>query len=197
VILVARLGAGAALLTAVLAVSGCAALSGNATKSADTGVFPPAQETFEAAGRISLRHGPQALTANFRWLHQGEHDEIDLASPLGQTLARLSGAPGAVSLRMADGATASAVDWTMLMSRSLEWALPVEGLRYWIQGLPRPGSAFEVEWAPDGAPALLRQDGWTIVYQPFVRDASVRPRPARIALSYPDAEVRLAVDEWK
>ncbi len=161
------------------------------------GTFAPAQETFEAAGRISLRHGAQALTANFRWLHQGERDEIDLASPLGQTLARLSGAPGAVSLRLADGSVASAADWAALMSRSLEWALPVEGLRYWIQGMPRPGSAFEVEWAPDGVPALLRQDGWTIVYQPFARDPSGTPRPARIALSYPDTEVRMAVDVWQ
>jgi outer membrane lipoprotein LolB len=195
---VARLAAGAALLTAFLAVSGCAALSGNATKAASgAGAFAPEQETFEATGRISLRHGAQALTANFRWLHQRERDEIDLASPLGQTLARLSGGPGAVSLRLADGNIASAADWAALMSRSLEWALPVEGLRYWIQGIPRPGSAFEVEWAPEGVPALLRQDGWTIVYQPFGRDSSGAPRPTRIALSYPDTEVRVAVDAWQ
>ncbi|MEP6942760.1 MAG: lipoprotein insertase outer membrane protein LolB [Betaproteobacteria bacterium] len=189
--------AGAAALAVLLAISGCAALSDVAASSVRArGAFVPAQEKFEASGRVSLRHGAQALTANFRWLHQGERDEIDLASPLGQTLARLSGAPGAVSLRLADGSATSAPDWATLMSRSLEWALPIEGLGYWIQGVPRPGAAFEVEWGADGAPALLRQDGWTVVYQPFVRDPSGRMRPARLALSYPDTEVRVAVDAW-
>jgi outer membrane lipoprotein LolB len=177
-----------------LALSACATF---APVAGTPVVFAPTRAAFEASGRISVRHGTDALTANFRWRHDGAGDEIDLASPMGQTLARLAGASGAVELRFADGRVATATDWATLTSRSLALALPVDGLAFWIQGAPRPGADFAVEPAADGGPALLRQDGWTIVYQPFAADASGTLRPVRMALSYPDVEVRLVVDAWQ
>lgn len=159
--------------------------------------FPPVRAAFQASGRLSLRQANQALTATFRWRHRGTDDEIDLASPLGQTVARLTGTSAAVSLRLADGREASAPDWATLTARSLEWALPVDGLVYWIQGAPRPGTRFESERGPDGAPSLLRQDGWTIVYQGFTRDGAGELRPSRLTLSYPEIEVRMVVDAWE
>jgi outer membrane lipoprotein LolB len=192
----ARVTAARAAGTAcALALSACATFAPD--RAPGPVLFAPTRAAFEASGRISVRHGTDALTANFRWRHDGTEDEIDLASPLGQTLARLTGAPGAVELRTADGRVVTATDWTALTSRSLAWALPVDGLAFWIQGAPRPGADFAAEAAADGTLALLRQDGWTIVYQPFARDASGTMRPVRLALSYPDVEVRLVVDAWQ
>ena len=152
---------------------------------------------FDAAGRLSVRHGADALTANFRWHHDGDHDELDLASPLGQTIARLSGGPEGVVLRTADGRLTTAADWSELTARALEWALPVGGLAFWIQGAPSPGAPFAVEPAAGGGPIVLRQGGWTIVYQAFAADPAGVSRPARMTLSYPDVELRLAVDAWQ
>jgi outer membrane biogenesis lipoprotein LolB len=44
---------------------------------------------------------------------------------------------------------------------------------------------------------VLRQDGWTIVYLAFGQDENGVSRPARMVLSYPDVELRLAVDAWR
>jgi outer membrane lipoprotein LolB len=188
----------AASVACMLVLQACATLEADrGSRPASPTVFPEVRATFVASGRISVRHGVNALTANFRWRHDGARDEIDIASPLGQTLARLSGGQGAVSLRLADGRVVTAPDWSALSSQSLAWALPVDGLAYWIQGAPRPEAEFAAEAAADGTPALLRQDGWTIVYQPFARDASAMSRPVRMALSYPDVEVRLVVDAWE
>jgi outer membrane lipoprotein LolB len=179
----------------VVALSACA---GVRPPRADAPVaFAPVRSMFDASGRLSVRHGSDALTANYRWHHEGTIDVIDLASPLGQTIARLSGDSGGVSLTTADGRTISAVDWRELGARALEWALPVDGLSYWIQGAPRAGAPFAAEPAADGGPGVLRQDGWTIVYQSFAPDAEGVSRPARMALSYPEIELRLVVDSWR
>ena len=163
----------------------------------DFGSTPAAQASFDIGGRLSARHGDEALAANFHWRHASGRDELDLASPLGQALASLSGDGTNVSLRTADGRVATAGDWSALTSQGLGWPLPVEGLAFWIQGVPRPGSRSDAETGADGRISLLRQDGWTIVYLAFAQTPTGDRRPSRMTLSYPDVEVRIAIDTWQ
>ena len=156
-----------------------------------------ARASFELTGRLSARHGDHALAAGFHWTHERERDELDLSSPLGQTIARLSGDASGVRLQGSDGRIETASDWTSLTTRALGWPLPVEGLAFWIQGLPREGAPAAVERGSDGLPATLRQDGWNIVYQAFERGGDGVPRPQRLTLDYPDVELRIAVDSWR
>ena len=53
------------------------------------------------------------------------------------------------------------------------------------------------ETGDDGRVALLRQDGWTIVYHAYTQAAAADWRPTRMTLSYPDVELRIAVDNWR
>ncbi|MEP6996300.1 MAG: lipoprotein insertase outer membrane protein LolB [Betaproteobacteria bacterium] len=156
-----------------------------------------ARAAFELTGRLSVRHGGDALAASFHWTHGGGRDELDLASPLGQTIARLSGDASGVRLQTSDGRVAIASDWSSLTTRALGWPLPVEGLAFWIQGLPRDGAPAAIEAGSDGMPAALRQDGWSIVYQAFERGSDGVPRPQRLTLDYPEVELRIAVDSWR
>jgi len=133
-----------------------------------------ARASFELTGRLSARHGDRALAAGFHWTHEGERDELDLNSPLGQTIARLSGDASGVRLQDSDGRIETASDWSALTMRALGWPLPVEGLAFWIQGLPR-----------GGAPAAVERGGDGVL------------RPQRLTLDYPDVELRIAVDSWR
>ena len=100
-------------------------------------------------------------------------------------------------LRAADGRVSTAEDWGALTEQGLGWPLPVQGLSFWIQGSSRPGTAFTVEAGDDGRVAVLRQDGWTIVYQSYAPTAAGRWRPSRLTLTYPDVELRIAIDRWQ
>lgn len=156
-----------------------------------------ARVAFELMGRLSARHGNNALAANFRWTHDPERDELDFSSPLGQTIARLSGDASGVRVLTPDGRVDTASDWASLTTRALGWPLPVEGLAFWIQGVPRPGVPATVEPGSDGLPAALRQDGWSIAYQAFERSSDGVSRPQRLTLDYPEVELRIAVDSWR
>ncbi|TMH01648.1 MAG: outer membrane lipoprotein LolB [Betaproteobacteria bacterium] len=159
--------------------------------------FADTRTVYEIDGRLSARHDADAFAANFHWSHAGDRDELDLASPLGQTVARLMGDARGVLLQTPDGKVETASDWTTLTSRGLGWALPIEGLAFWVQGAPRKGAPFTAEASADGTPGVLRQDGWTIVYQAFVKDATGVSRPARMTLDYPGVELRLVIDAWQ
>jgi outer membrane lipoprotein LolB len=182
----------ATLIVGALAVSGCASLAPHATPT-----LPSARPAYDVAGRLSARHGDDALSANFRWHHDPHRDELDLTSPLGQTVARLSGDARIVRLASSDGRTETAGDWQTLTTRGLGWPLPVAGLAYWIQGTPREGAPFAAEADDQGSLSVLRQDGWTIVYNAYAKDDDGISRPARLTLTYPEVELRLVIDAWQ
>jgi outer membrane lipoprotein LolB len=151
---------------------------------------------FTAAGRLSARHGREAVAVHFSWTHRPPRDELSVTSPLGQTVAELSGdaAQSRVEVRTADGRRAEAADWTTLTVQALGFPLPVEGLAAWIRGSPRPGAAYTREPDRDGRLAVLRQDGWEIVYD--YSDSAART-PLRLRITYPEFEIRVVVDEWR
>jgi outer membrane lipoprotein LolB len=176
-------------------LGGCASPAPQPPGSA--AALPSIQEAFEAAGRLSARHGDAALAANFQWRHAQERDELELVSPLGQTIAVLTGDGSGARLQGSDGRTLSAENWTKLTQQGLGWPLPVDGLKYWIQGAPRAGAAFTTEAGEQGRIAVLRQDGWTIVYQTYVQTTTDVWRPSRMTATYPEVELRLAIDRWQ
>jgi outer membrane lipoprotein LolB len=163
----------------------------------ETGSPSPPQASFDIAGRLSARHGGDGLAANFRWRRADGRDELELVSPLGQTIARLTGEASHVRLETSDGQTSTASDWSALTTRGLGWPLPVDGLAFWIQGAAREGSPATTELSDDGRVSVLRQDGWTVAYGAYTQNATGTWRPARIMLSYPDIELRIAVDTWQ
>jgi outer membrane lipoprotein LolB len=185
---------GQAIAVAAL-FGGCAPVA--LERTSGLGAPPAPQASFDIAGRLSARHGDDALTANFRWRHASGRDELELASPLGQMVALLSGDASNVRLQTADGRVSTASDWSALTAQGLGWPLPVNGLAFWIQGAPRPGPAFSTEMGDDGRVALLRQNGWTIVYHAYTQAAAADSRPTRMTLSYPDVELRITVDNWR
>jgi outer membrane lipoprotein LolB len=172
---------------AIVALAGCATVA----PVGDAPVAPAPDVAFEASGRLSARHGREAAAASFRWSHGRGRDELSLASPLGQTLARLSGDASGVRLELPDGRSAEAGDFEALTANVLGAPLPVRGLAWWIRASPHPGSRAQIERDASARVSVLRQDGWEIVY-----DWGDDARPARLRMTYPDTEIRLVVDEW-
>jgi len=181
-------------LVAALVLAACASTG----PQAPANVADPAAlaAPFDLDGRLSARRGSEGGAANFAWRHHGERDEVDLATPLGQTLARLTGDPRGVRAQWPDGRTLDARDWDELTARTIGVAIPVQGLSAWVRGLARAGSPSTAERDAQGRVAVLRQDGWEIVYG-YPDDAAQRAN--RLTLRYPGAdptEVRLVLDRW-
>jgi outer membrane lipoprotein LolB len=181
----------------LLAASLLGACAPSALQRPQSATLPPVQDAFEAAGRLSARHGADALAANFEWRHTAESDELELSSPLGQIVAMLTGDRTGTRLRTSDGRVLAADSWMKLTGEGLGWPLPVDGLEYWIQGAARADAPFTAEPDAQGRVAVLRQDGWTIVYQAYSRTSGDVWRPTRMTATYPDVEIRLAIDRWE
>ena len=177
-----------------IALAGCASLPAPAPLPATQAGTDAA---FSIGGRISARRGDAAVAGSFTWRHEASRDAIELATPLGQTLAQLQGDASGVTVRLQDGREERAGDWRELTERAFGVVIPVDGLAAWVRGVPRNDARFSLERDGAGRVSLLRQDGWDVVYA-YADDAA--PRPFRVSLTYPGAEpidVRVVVDRWQ
>jgi outer membrane lipoprotein LolB len=175
-----------------LMVAACASLAPVIQAPVDVA----ADEHFVIDGRLSARHGTDAVTANFTWRHDAPLDELIVTTPLGQEVAELHGDARArrVEVRTADGRTDEAQDWATLTERALGFWLPVDGLSAWVRGAANAGVPATFEHDAAGRASVLRQQGWEIVYT-YPDDAT--RRPSRLRLTYPELEVRMVIDRWQ
>ena len=180
-----------AAVAAAVAIGGCASVPPAPTTQAPvTTVDAP----FVIGGRMSARRGDAGVAGAFSWTHGAGHDAIELATPLGQTLARLESDAGNVTVHLSDGRVETAPTWRALTEKAFGVTIPVDGLAFWIRAVPRPDARYSIERDAAGRVALLRQDGWDVLYA-YADDAA--QKPFRVTLSYPGAdpvEVRVVVD---
>ncbi|TCU98480.1 outer membrane lipoprotein LolB [Paracandidimonas soli] len=139
------------LAVVLLVLAGCAApgrIAGDAGQAFErTGRF---SLTAESPGRQS-----EAVQGGFAWRDDGRSLRFDLSNPMGSVLARVRVEPGAAILERSNGEREYAEDPDALAASVLGEAIPVSGLRYWLQG--RAGTG-------EGAsqPESLREKGWEI-----------------------------------
>lgn len=178
------------LLVTCVALAACAPLppATDVTSGASGSDVP-----FTLEGRLSARHGTDALSAHVDWRHAPGQDSITLSSPLGQALAAMTRTPQGVTLQAADGRSLSGASFDQLTQSALGFPIPVEGLAFWARAVAHPGSAYRAERDSAGRVQTLDQDGWSIVYV-YADAAATLPR--RVTLAYPDIELRMVIDAW-
>lgn len=189
----ARLARGLAL---VVALAGSLAASGCATVAA--GTFERTVQGRGIEGRLSVRYKDletgkeDALSGRFVWTANADAIELSLLDPLGQTVALIRADARASSITFRDGRRVDGATTGELTRRTLGWTVPLEGLGSWLEGRADPSRP-----AATLADGRLRQDDWTIRFQP---DDTLGPDapPRRIDLAYPgppvEIEMRLVVD---
>lgn len=158
---------------------------------------PPSaeQNPFVLNGRISVKHDGERTSANIRWVHHAENDDILLLAPLGYTVARIQSGKHLVTLDTADKHyTAHSTE--ELTQNVLGWDLPLAGLRYWVLALPAPDGKAIIEQDAHGQISSIQQEGWEIHY---TRYAAPNPDslPLRIAAQRDGLELQLVIDQWE
>lgn len=162
------------------------------------------QSAIAVGGRLSVRYQqngqPQSLQGKFRWEQNGEETDITLYSPLGQTIALIAISPGLTVMAQANGEKRQAPNVTLLTEEVLGWPMPVEGLRYWLQGFVRNGDGSLQSASPDQGQSF-RSDGWQVRYVSWQRNANTL-YPKRVDLERSSAQagdisLRLVIDDWQ
>jgi outer membrane lipoprotein LolB len=148
--------------------------------------------TWKLDGRAAVAVGTQGWQATLNWQQQGEATEVHLAGPFGMQATVLTRTPEGVSI---NGAPPNAAEMAQLQQR-LGFELPLGQLRYWLLGVPDPGSTFDLQRNPQDRAQLLTQAGWSIDYDRYMAVGD-DVLPAHLVLNREDVRVRIVVDHWE
>lgn len=178
------------MIACALALGACASLP---SPSPVVAPVDTADAAFDATGRLSAKRGSEGAAAHFAWEHAPGRDAIALATPMGTTLARLERDAAGASIEFPDGRVERADDAAGLAARAIGVPLPIESLAWWIRAAPHARSSYAIERDAQGRVAVLRQDGWTLVYA-YADDPG---KPSRVLATYPEIDVRVVIDAWR
>jgi outer membrane lipoprotein LolB len=198
------LPARAALFGLAALLTGCAAVPGAVAPSADALAQFEAHrellasiEDWTAGGRLSLTVSEESWSARVDWTQRGQASRLRLSGPFGQGAAELLMRPGAAELRTADDHRYSAETPEDLMVEHVGWSIPLDGLRYWLLGLPEPEVEPAVLELDDrGRISRLEQSGWTVRYLRY-QSVGALEMPARLDFESPRVNGKLAVTRWE
>lgn len=190
------------LLAAALLAAGCAARrpeGGAATDWSARRERLLALEAWQARGRIAVKSDGGGGQGDLDWRQRGAVARIRVSGPFGAGAYDIRWEPALLSVASRDGEFSRA--WSgpqaaeQFLTEQLGWAFPAASVRYWLLGLPDPGYPAAETFAPDGRPASIVQNEWSVTYERFA-PAGGLTMPARLTLQGATARVRLAVDRW-
>jgi outer membrane lipoprotein LolB len=161
------------------------------------------RERIDINGRLSVNYekdGKQdTISVKFAWAQTGERVDVDLASPLGQTVAKIVVAPGAATLVQSGKAPRTAADINALTADTLGWSLPVTGLRDWLQGYATAKGGARFAASPVNN-VVQTSDGWQLTFVSWQDPQAAHPAPKRIdatraaTLETGELAIRIVID---
>jgi outer membrane lipoprotein LolB len=195
----AALGLAAA---AIVALSGCASVKPQGPSMSNAATAVTAQTSRAYHGRFAVQYVDQNgqqrnAYGNFDWQERGDTVTLQLRNPLGQTMAIVTSSPSAATLELPNRQPLTADNVSTLMQNALGFALPVEGLRYWLQPSVAPTSKATTEKDPQQESRLkeIQQDGWTIDYIAYADAPATGLKRVNLARTEPPLDIKLVLDQ--
>lgn len=137
--------------------------------------------TWEFTGRIGVRDEKEAHSSRIRWQQHDDEYVINLWGTLNAGATEITGNPTLVTLQQEGKAPLMAATPEDLVYEQLGYELPVTQLRFWIKGIPAPGSTGAPSFNEENHLIALQQDGWTVQYLAYT-NFDMESLPTRIRI---------------
>jgi outer membrane lipoprotein LolB len=187
---------------ALLALAGCASVKPQGPSTSNAATALTAQTAHEYRGRFAVQYEDgyghqQNAYGNFDWRETGDTVTVQLRNPLGQTMAIITSSPSSATLELPNRQPLTADNVSTLMQNALGFALPVEGLRYWLQPSVAPTSHGRTVPDPEdpSRPKQIEQDGWTIDYLSYADKPATGVKRVNLTREQPPLGIKLVLDQ--
>ena len=184
-----------------VALAGCAVTPTHGPSTSNATPELSTQTMHAYRGRFSVRYldqNGQSRNAygNFDWEQQCDTVTLQLLNPFGQTLAIVTSSSGSATLEVPNRQPVTADNVSDLMQRTLGFALPIDGLRYWLESSPAPSSHAKTVVDPNQSSRMkeIDQEGWTIDYVAYADAPATGVKRLDLTRQSPPLDIKLVLD---
>jgi outer membrane lipoprotein LolB len=159
----------------------------------------PDPESFQywtASGRLALAASGEGGSGSFSWGQRGAETTLSIRGPLGAGAMQVTMDGQSLVVTDADGRHLGTEQASALLRRRLGTDLPLAELRYWMLGVPSPGSPSSVADAAVAPVRVIEQSGWRISYDMFIAARGVS-LPERFTATQGGVRLKVIVDDWE
>jgi outer membrane lipoprotein LolB len=160
--------------------------------SLDPGSF----QHWTASGRLALAANGEGGSGSFSWQQHGAETTLSIRGPLGAGGMQVTTDGRSLVVIDAEGRHLDTEQAGVLLRRRLGTDLPLADLRYWMLGVPAPGSPSSVVDAAAPPMRVIEQSGWRIGYDAFTAAGGVA-LPGRFAATQGGVRLKVVVDDWQ
>ena len=150
---------------------------------------------FTAQGRIGVVAGSDGFNGRLRWIQDGTRSTVSLDGPLGVGGVRISDDAGVLTLNTPSGEALDSQAAHDELVRRMGFEPPLASLRYWIQGVPDPGSPSTETPNAGGYLGSLVQGGWTVSFGAYMQTTD-GALPQKVTVERGTVRVRLILETW-
>lgn len=150
-------------------------------------------QNFSLQGRLA-ETGLVSFGGALSWAQSGPAFQARFYGPLGVGAVSISGTPDDMEIRSKDSSVRTR-DPEAYMQRQFGWSLPLDGLRYWVLGLPAPGGEPQLRLDEQGRILSLKQNGWELAYTEY-QDVGALQLPKKFTVSDTQRGFKVFIDAW-
>ena len=156
---------------------------------------PPDQ--WRLIGKLGVRTEADSGSVTIDWQQRGDAYTIRINGPLGQGNLRVEGNSQSITLQQPGRQPVASTTPELLLRETLGWFVPIDNLRYWVQGIP---SSDDVIHRPvydeQGMLVAFEQADWSVSISRY-KSVEKWLLPYRIKIKRDEIELILAIHQWR
>jgi outer membrane lipoprotein LolB len=189
-------------LLAVSLLSGCTQLpkidSGSKTQLwLEHQITTSAIQSWNIKGRIAVKNEKESGTVTLFWNQFLSSYELRFVAPLGQGTYILTGSPGGVVMKAPKDTTIMADNAEQLLREGLGWDVHLNGLKYWVRGLPEPDIKYsELLLDEQGRLTNMEQSGFNVSVARYTEQDGVS-LPEKLTIESDKIRLKVVIQSWE
>lgn len=151
---------------------------------------------WKLTARIGIQTKNQGVSATLHWQQTFSNYDLRFIAPLAQGSYLFTGSPNRVTMATPDEKVYQADNAETLMQSSLGYSVYLNGLQYWVRGIPEPGRQFnQLSLDESGRLLYMKQSDFSVSILRYAELDGIS-LPEKLVIRGDDVELRIIIQQW-